>query len=453
MDEVETSLIERAVAAAMSPMSRSAVARGRRVQIKSILPVWSLTEVVGDGYPLSDQVSAKGEWHAEIFHDGLPVESAVGVMKEGVPVVQATRVRNDQDGISRALQRLHDAHPDVKSVRLLISHRHGVHAVWGRNRGKDVVVCAHVPKSAAHVLPMGRVLLGAEFLGGLQQVPISEWRKPNWTRRMRQARFSKQSRAWGAFTLGFVTLMVLIAWGVTTEPGTSLHRMFVVSEATLVLAYVVAGFLARSRFDGALVDDLNKISLARFQLVVWSIVILGDYYVASMWNLAHGVALPQISSELLGVIGIVGGVPVVSNVIKDSKKNSLGPQLQAGTGSSGLPTPTPPGAGPSVGSLTMNTSTSAASWSDLYFGEEVANQNVIDVSRLQKLLFTTILVIAYLTMVWKGFAAPRVHVDAGSVAGVGMPALDNGFVWLLVISNGAYLASKATPKTPVSATL
>ena len=81
-----------------------------------------------------------------------------------------------------------------------------------------------------------------------------------------------------------------------------------------------------------------------------------------------------------------------------------------------------------------------ASWADLYLGEEVANRNVVDISRLQKLVITILLIIAYITWLWE-------KLGHGMPDGFVMPAPNDKFLWLLGLSHGAYLAYKATPKT------
>jgi hypothetical protein len=96
------------------------------------------------------------------------------------------------------------------------------------------------------------------------------------------------------------------------------------------------------------------------------------------------------------------------------------------------------------GAMDVNKTIADASWADLYLGEEVANRYVVDVSRLQNLVFTVLLVGVYASLLWASLA----KVPAGGFAQ--MPAVGDGFLWLLGISHAAYLGAKATPKTPTS---
>jgi hypothetical protein len=79
----------------------------------------------------------------------------------------------------------------------------------------------------------------------------------------------------------------------------------------------------------------------------------------------------------------------------------------------------------------------------LYLGEEEANRSSVDVSRLQKLVATMVLVIVYVRMLVAAFSEASVAYDSFA-----MPVVGTNFVALLGASHAAYLAYKATPKTP-----
>jgi hypothetical protein len=227
----------------------------------------------------------------------------------------------------------------------------------------------------------------------------------------------------------------------------------------LVALCVVAGLLVNGRPDGILISDRNRISLERTQWVAWLIVLLSGYFVASIWNVTQGTAFPTMQTDLFALLGIVSISPVISNVIVDNKKNQS-PQpaaaaapAAAAPGPAPAPAPAPVVAPPEqltagddpqrVGMMDANKSPFEASWSDLYLGEEVANRYVVDISRLQKLIITVILVLAYTITLWRLF-------NSSAAADLNMPAVGRDFLALLAISHGAYLASKTTTKTPAA---
>ena len=92
----------------------------------------------------------------------------------------------------------------------------------------------------------------------------------------------------------------------------------------------------------------------------------------------------------------------------------------------------------------MNFNPADASWSELFMGEQAATRYVVDIGRLQKLIITVLLGIAYLVWLCNDLTAPK-------EIGLNMPSITDAFVWLLGISNGAYLAAKAPTKLPSTA--
>lgn len=271
-------------------------------------------------------------------------------------------------------------------------------------------------------------------------------------------------KKWGWFTVLFVLALAVCAWwiAVTKDPAV-VRCQFVVVELMLIGLCVVAGLMVHSRIDGILIDDRNRISLSRFQWVVWLVLILGAYFTESIWNTSQNLALPIIQTQLLALLGISSGSAVVSNVIAENKKTTPPPAavpVQAPVAAApGNPTtrmsatngpmvvaaapPPPPATHRVVGALAANSTAGVASWSDLFLGDEEATYRTVDISRLQKLVITVLLAAIYLTYLWTELGKATIGTA------LAMPTFgddSNGFLWLLGISHGAYLAQKATPK-------
>ena len=247
-----------------------------------------------------------------------------------------------------------------------------------------------------------------------------------------------RGKAWGSLTLLLLILLAACAvWIGKSTDHSQLRWQYIAVTAILVALCIVAGVLVNGRLEGVLIGYRNRMSLARMQWVAWMIVLLGAYFVEAVWNVAHSRSLPEMQIHLFGLLGIISGSSVVSSLIVDAKMRSPEP--------SGQPQAVQPRAAGDhpgqKGSMDINYKVAEASWADLYLGEEVANRYVVDVSRLQKLIVTVLLVLAYLIYLWKAFSP--------SLSGeLEMPAVNTTFLSLLGISHGAYLASKATPKTP-----
>jgi hypothetical protein len=102
--------------------------------------------------------------------------------------------------------------------------------------------------------------------------------------------------------------------------------------------------------------------------------------------------------------------------------------------------------------LTSNITESQASLADLFLGEEEANNNIVDISRLQNVIFTVALAFGYSAFLF-GIArdvSPKEIFDtlnAGRVLFASLPDPGATFTELLGLSHAAYLVTKAAPKT------
>ena len=161
--------------------------------------------------------------------------------------------------------------------------------------------------------------------------------------------------------------------------------------------------------------------------MLWFLVLFSAYFTGGVWDMAFGNDLPTIEPNLFGLIGISSGSAIVSSLIVETKKKE----------------PNPKGAGDKtlLGRIDVNEKVDEAAFADLYLGEEDATRTSVDVSRLQKLITTFLLVIVYLNMLWSAFTGASHTYDAFD-----MPVVGTNFLVLLGASHAAYLAYKATPK-------
>ncbi len=108
----------------------------------------------------------------------------------------------------------------------------------------------------------------------------------------------------------------------------NLQTQWLLIEATLLALCIAAGYIANRRPDGLLIDEENRVSLARVQWAVWLIVLLGGFFVEAIWNVAVGFndasqgLFLLMQSQLYALLGIVSGSAVVSSVIVNGKTNA-----------------------------------------------------------------------------------------------------------------------------------
>lgn len=252
----------------------------------------------------------------------------------------------------------------------------------------------------------------------------------------------------------------------------SLIWPLMLSYATILVLVAAGGLAVKGRWYGALVDGRNRVSLSRLQMLCWTVVLLGGYLVVGIFNIALlGSPLrelaqqavvddaaagllrqfpgffPSMAPQLWAVLGITVAVsPFLSQMILNEK-----PREPAGgeTDSRLLQAKAPLVGGMlAEGHATIDDSR----WSDLVSGEEVGNEGQVDVSRLQYLVITFVLLGGYLTLLVRYLGTldgAQILTAAATFAPVfpSMPPVDGTFVGLLALSHGGYLAFKAMPST------
>ena len=192
---------------------------------------------------------------------------------------------------------------------------------------------------------------------------------------------------------------------------------------------------------GLLIDDRNKISLSRLQMILWTILVLSGFFVAGLSNVRNGQADPlsiDIPAELWMLMGIsttslVGSPLLLSNkktnpVKEEEKKRTFALMEGQGIDAKTLD---------SHGQIVVKNNPDDARMSDLFKGDETGNAAQVDLAKIQMFYFTLILVFVY--------AVALGNLLAGYEAITQFPDLDQGMVALLGISHAGYLTSKAVP--------
>jgi hypothetical protein len=244
-------------------------------------------------------------------------------------------------------------------------------------------------------------------------------------------------------TIGFLILFGLIAIaGLTIRSPLQAWVAVMVLSTALV---VVAGHGITGLWRGFLLDSRRKLSLSRFQLVIWSILVLAAFLTAALANISSrqedplGIAVPESIWILLGIsVTSLVGSPVLRAPKKNRNRNE--DQLDKNkevAAKQNLPEAEDP---KTQGQIIVNDDPRNSSFGDMVRGEEVGNFITLDLGKLQMLYFTAILVLAY------GFALGAVL--AAAVHGekiTAFPEVAPGMLALLGISHAGYLAYKAAP--------
>jgi hypothetical protein len=215
-------------------------------------------------------------------------------------------------------------------------------------------------------------------------------------------------------TLAVPALLIAAALVGLLLPSSLRLLIWIVIIVLLLTLALTIGHGTTNQWIGLLIDERNKISLSRFQMLLWTIIILSAFLCIAMLNV-HTNPLSALAInvpvELWALMGIsttsLVGSPVAMSVKRDQ--------------------------------LTSNDSRASARWSDMFMGEEYANQGRLDVGKVQMFYFTIILAVAYVGALAVLFINSSITLNS-------FPSLNEGLVTLLGISHAGYLINKTVPR-------
>jgi hypothetical protein len=210
----------------------------------------------------------------------------------------------------------------------------------------------------------------------------------------------------------------------------------------LALFGIIAGNGVTGQWLGLFIDTRNKVSLARFQMMMWTILILSAYLTAVMVNVdlkepePLSIAIPPDLWLLMGIstTSLIGSPLILgAKKARKSKESDKQRALEAlerqavDTGKIAI-----------VGQLVINQTPDVARWADMFQGSETGNVGQLDLGKVQMFFFTLILVLAYAS-------ALSILFQQGNGPVLALPAIDSSMLALLGISHAGYLVNKALP--------
>lgn len=220
------------------------------------------------------------------------------------------------------------------------------------------------------------------------------------------------------------------------------YTSWLVVMASMLLFTLIAGQGIKGMWRGAFIDERNRISLSRFQMLAWTIVILSGLATLIIARVAADPATAmqvKVDSHLWYLMGIsatslVGAPMIKNNKAASSMEKDKAEGLLAAQGAK-------PEKLKTQGQMVSHRSVQEASWSDLFTGEEVANFTFLDLGKIQMFFFTVLLVLAY----GISFGALISASTSAATLPDALPSVSQGMVALLGISHGGYLINKAVP--------
>jgi hypothetical protein len=237
----------------------------------------------------------------------------------------------------------------------------------------------------------------------------------------------------------------LLAWAAAfglLPPYRGYLPSLALSATGMVLLCASLGLLVTRRHNGILLSSRNTYSLSRLQMVLWTILVLSALMAAAAcrsWVAKDlGAALNiQIPNELLQVMGIsyvsAAAAPAVLSL--KSQTDATDGQIRAAAQRVGGPVT-------ATGQMVGRPRGARALLRDLITGDDLGNAGIVDLSKLQQLLITLMLVFIYAGMLSQLFYGAPFAVATQTR----LPPFSQDFVTLLLVSHGGYLAYKAVAK-------
>jgi hypothetical protein len=254
--------------------------------------------------------------------------------------------------------------------------------------------------------------------------------------------------------IGFLlAAMVLAGWFLPA--GANL----VLVTLSLLLMMAVLGMATTNRPLGILINERNLMSLSRFQMVVWTVLILGAYLTFALARIkAMAAGLPgenpiadalavQIDWHLWALLGISTTSLVGAPLILSSKKDQEPTQSATQKTAQMVNEPEADIVTNKQGTLYANTKMSDARLTDMFEGDELIDTARIDLAKVQMFYFTIIAAICFFVMVFNLLLQGQAALAAGKPYLEHLPLLPDGFVAVLGISHAGYLTSKSISRT------
>ncbi len=247
-----------------------------------------------------------------------------------------------------------------------------------------------------------------------------------------------------AWTIPFI-LLTLAAMFAAAWIGQSGWNWLLVA-IFLCLFLAVLGHRVVGRPTGILITPRNLMSMSRFQMVIWTVIILSGYFTMALARIKAGVEDPlsiALDWHLWALMGISTASLVGTPLLLNSKKDEEPAEGTVAKVADGLGEDKTEIDQNRQGVLYSNPNISDASISDMFQGDELQNTKYLDLAKVQMFLFTLIAATSYAVTLWNTFSAAG--TDPGSLET--MPGLSDGIIALLGISHTGYLSSKGITRT------
>jgi hypothetical protein len=273
----------------------------------------------------------------------------------------------------------------------------------------------------------------------------------------RAAVAADQDQAWKRSYFAWTYAASAYVTGIKADVGSSSIALpFMIAVIGIGGLIIALGLGTKDRVAGVWIDTRNRVSLARVQVTLWTVVALSAYFILAMFNvgfaeilaspqlIADYSAYPTIPSSIAAALGIATGSTMLSPLILGTKDDQSAPVFEE----QDLKNRGTPFFGNATSGLNKRSSPKLASIADIFMGEEEANADTVDVSRLQNVVITITLVLGFFYFLLEEMSTIKMAamLSASNAIFDSLPPLGATFASLLAVSHATYLVAKAYDK-------
>lgn len=232
---------------------------------------------------------------------------------------------------------------------------------------------------------------------------------------------------------GLAGIAILIIFFILISRFFDNQTSWLIMAGLMVAFAAVIGKTINGRWAGILIDERNKMSLSRLQIVIWTLIIISAYFAVASARISAGEADPlaiRIEWQLWALLGISSTSLVGTPLILDDKKKKDVKAFEDAL----YQDPN------RVGIVDVNPKVSNAEFANIFKGDETGNKEQVDISKVQLFFFTIISALTYVIAIFDMLRTTPVPSE--------LPILPDGLIALLTISHGAYLTNKTVDHTP-----
>jgi hypothetical protein len=258
-------------------------------------------------------------------------------------------------------------------------------------------------------------------------------------------------------TAGYYSALTVEIWSLGRNVrGLPLQLSWAIIAGGMVIFLAMLGLQVHDRVGGALIDQRNAMSLARFQLVSWTVLVSSAFLAIALIRIFAQVDDPlaiDIPAQVWQLLGISAGSTIGRGMILSNKRMKAVPNAEvvakdtteALNATISDETPEQKTTPDEIeeyrqGSVYCNPTATDASIVDMFQGDEVGNTAQIDMSKVQMFFFTIAALIAYGSSIYGILGNSPDNLAS-------LPEVTPGLIAILGISHVAYLGTKALDHT------